>query len=291
MENEALQYPCKIDMFPIENMAFSRRCSFPSLSRWRSALRELQKSSIRSSRAESGEGNLVVDPKLPWTMSDFFQWFGILIFFFLEMILHWFFFGFWWMLSNDFSLQWFAPRDVCFRWHHTTHLEGPELRVCWKKKKQHKVQQIVSNFWFTAAEKKVTHEKIMKTAAKNEACRMLISPQPTPMCRHNLTSSTPGRREIPWNQTYLVALWQNTKPVSNIWSLLWISIQHADLGFSKLRNTWHFSTLLYLHGSCNSKTSWNLACHARSTAVAMGPASTKWSSCMSGSFLLHIKQE
>ena len=82
---------------------------------------------------------------------------------------------------------------------------------------------------------------------------MLISPQPTPMCRHNLTSSTPGRREIPWNQTYLVALWQNTKPVSNIWSLLWISIQHADLGFSKRRKTWHFSALLNLHGSCTAR--------------------------------------
>lgn len=96
-------YPCKIDMFIIENMAFSRRCSFPSLSRWRSALRELQKSSIRSSRAESGEGNLVVDPKLPWTMSDFFQWFGDLDYFLswdnLALI---FFSRFWWMLSNDF---------------------------------------------------------------------------------------------------------------------------------------------------------------------------------------------
>ena len=98
---------------------------------------------------------------------------------------------------------------------------------------------------------KVTHEKIMKIAGKNEACRMLISPQPTPMCRHNLTSSTPGRREIPSGNKHISLPYEkNTKPVSNIWSLLWISIQHADLGFSKLRNTWHFSALLYLHGSC-----------------------------------------
>lgn len=117
-------YPCKIDMFPLENMAFSRRCSFPSSSRWRSALRELQKSSIRSSRAESGEGNLVVDPKLPWIMESgviFSNDLGSLLFSFLR----WSCTDFFSILVDAFEwffLQWFAPRDVCFRWHHTTHL-------------------------------------------------------------------------------------------------------------------------------------------------------------------------
>lgn len=147
-------YPCKIDMFPLENMAFSRRCSFPSSSRWRSALRELQKSSIQSSRAESGEGNLVVDPKLPWIMESwviFFQWFGIFIVFFLEMILHWFFLD-----SGGCFRMIFSPMICSSRCVFQVAPHHPPLVQSWEsfKKKQHKVQQIVSNFWFTAAEKK-----------------------------------------------------------------------------------------------------------------------------------------
>ena len=201
---------------------------------------------------------------------------------------------FFWILVDAFEwffLQWFAPRDVCFRWHHTTHLWS-RVESLLKKKNNTKFSKLSATFGSLRDEKKSHSWKDhWFIAAKNEACRMLISPQPTPMCRHNLTSSTPGRREIPSGNKHISlhekihqACFEHMKPLVNLDTACWPGIFKAKEYLAFLCasvSTW----------VVHSKTSWNLACHARSTAVAMGPASTKWSSCMSGSFWLHIKQE